>query len=403
MISSSPVLDKMLQMIRYFEIPQAPPRWFLNLILLPFLVTRSIWELVAYFAVGNFLPNPSYGLYIKRGYFLTRIFPLDIFARWDSHWYFSILKNGYQVPSDLRSTYSNLAFFPLYPYLVKSVGWLGLQLPDGFYVLFGLVLSNLLFLASAALLYRLIIVSLGFEESSASRALAFLIVFPTSFFFSTFYPESLFLFLTLAGFTFALEEKWLAAGICAALVILTKPTGVIVLIALIWLYMERRHWRLQDIRPSVAWFLLAPAAMLGHFYYLYLKSGHLFAFFDAMSAWGGVQLGMFNNPLQNLSSPFLDVFKIDLIFTLLFILCGLYILWKWPVKALGIFALLMCVVPLSTGLLVSISRYLSVSFPVFIFLGEKLKRKQCSDLLLAVFFALQIIYFAGWVNYYWIA
>jgi hypothetical protein len=393
----------MLQIKKYFEIPQAPPRWFLNFILFPFLVTRSIWELVAYFAVGNFLPNPSYALYIKRGYFLTRIFPLDIFARWDSHWYFSILKNGYQVPADLMSTYSNLAFFPLYPYLVKSVGWLGLQLPDGLYILFGLVLSNVLFLASAALLYRLIIVSLGFEESSASRALAFFIVFPASFFFSTFYPESLFLFLTLAGFTFALEEKWLPAGICAALVILTKPTGVIVLIALVWLYMEKRHWRLQDIRPSIAWFLLAPAALLLHFYYLYLKSGHLFAFFDAMTAWGGVQLSMFNNPLQNLSSPVLDVFKIDLIFTVLFILGGLYMLWKWPVKALGLFALLMCLVPLSTGLLVSISRYLAVSFPVFILLGEKLKRKELSDLLLAVWFALQIIYFAGWVNYYWIA
>jgi hypothetical protein len=79
------------------------------------------------------------------------------------------------------------------------------------------------------------------------------------------------------------------------------------------------------------------------------------------------------------------------------------LLWKWPLKAYGIFALLMILLALSTGLLVSISRYLLVSFPVFILLGEKLKRGKWFDLTTAVFFALQVIYFAGWVNYYWIA
>ncbi len=369
----------------------------------PFLITRFVWELVGFFAAGNFLSNPSYAIYFKRGYFLTRFFPLDIFTRWDSHWYFSILKFGYQAPVDLNTTYSNLAFFPLYPYLARSIGWLGLQLPDGFYVLVGLILSNLFFLGALALLYRLIITQLGFEEASARRAVGLLFVFPTSFFFSAFYPESLFLFLVLAGFTFALEEKWLPVGIAAALVILTKPTGVIVWAALAWLYMEKRHWKFQDIRTSVLWFGLAPLALLLHFLTLYLISGHVFAFFDAMSAWGGVQFSMFNNPFQNLTGPSLDVYKIDLVFTILFVVCSIFMLWKWPVKAYGVFALLMCLVPLFTGLLVSISRYLLVAFPVFIFLGERLRRREWSDAILAVWFALQVIYFAGWVNYYWIA
>ena len=63
----------------------------------------------------------------------------------------------------------------------------------------------------------------------------------------------------------------------------------------------------------------------------------------------------------------------------------------------------MILLALSTGLLVSISRYLLVSFPIFIFLGDKLKRREWFDFATAVFFALQVIYFAGWVNYYWIA
>ncbi len=392
----------MLRVRQFFEIPGAAPNWFWGILLFPFLITRSIFELVAYFAYGNYLPNPSYPRYIQRGFFITRIFPLDIFTCWDSAWYFSIVKNGYQASSDLRTVYSNMAFFPLYPYLVKSLGWLGLHLPDGYYVLAGLLLSNLCFLAALALLYRLILSSLGFSETAAMRTLVLLFAFPTAFFFSSFYPESLFLLLALAGFTFALQEKWLPAAICAALAVLTKSQGVLLVIALGWLYMEKRNWKLGEIRPSVAWFALAPLALLAHFYYLYLKSGHILAVFDSMAAWGRNQ-SIFSNPLQNLAGPTLDVFKIDLVLWIFFILCSVYLLWKWPVKAYGVFALLMCLLPVFTGLLVSVSRYLVVIFPVFILLGEKLERREVFLSLSLVWFALQVVYFAGWVNYYWIA
>jgi hypothetical protein len=393
-------MDRLKQ---FFEIPQAPRNWFWSVILFPFLVSRSIWVLIAYYASWNYLPHQDHLDNIKRGYFLTHIFLLDIFARWDSRWYFSILKNGYQPSANLRTMFSNLAFFPLYPYLVKSVGWFGIPLPDSLYTFLGLLLSNLCFLASAALLYRLAISSLGFDEDTAHRALTLLIVFPVSFFFSAFYPESLFLFLTLLAFTFALEEKWAWTGVCAALVIVTKPTGIVAVFALAWLYMEKKQWKLQNIRPSILWFVLAPIALLLHFYDLYLVSGHPFAFLDAMIAWGGIQPSAYLNPLQNLQSHVLDVFKIDLVLTILFLIAGFYILWKWPVKAYGIFALLMILLQLSTGLLISISRYLLVSFPIFILLGEKLKRGKWYDFTVAAFFALQVIYFAGWVNYYWIA
>ncbi|MCL4528763.1 MAG: hypothetical protein M1282_05060, partial [Chloroflexi bacterium] len=215
----------MIQVRQFFENPHAPRDWFWKSILFPFLVTRSIWVLVAYFATGNYLSNPSYITYVKRGYFLTRIFPLDIFARWDSRWYFSIIKDGYQAPVQWGTSYSNMAFFPLYPYLVKSLGWFGLDLPNGYYILVGLILSNLCFLASAVLLYKLIIGPLGFRHATAQRTLGLLLVFPASFFFASFYPESLFLFLTLAAFTLALQEKWLLTGVCTALAILARPQG----------------------------------------------------------------------------------------------------------------------------------------------------------------------------------
>jgi len=393
----------MFRLNRPPRLPSLPHGWLWEAVLFPFLVTRAAWELVAYYASGNFLPNPSYAALAKRGYFLTRFFPIDIFARWDSRWYFSILKHGYQPSADLDAQYSNMAFFPLYPYLVKSVGWLGVPLPDGAYILLGILLSNLCFIAAAALLYRLSVKHLGQDERAARRTLGLLFVFPSGFYLASFYPESLFLFLTLAAFTLALEERWTWSMLCAALLMLTKPTAVAPIFALGWLYMERRGWRLKEVRASAAGFLLPPLALWMHFYGLYLKSGDPFAFFNAMRAWGGLQAGVLEFHIRTLSKPVLDVYKIDLALTLIFLLGSLYVLWKWPLKAYGVFALAMLLLPLATGLLVSISRYLLVNFPLFVLLGEKLERREGYDLARAIGFALQIVYFAGWVNYYWVA
>lgn len=387
----------------FFAIPEAPRRWFLDSVLLPFVLTRLIWVLVGYFAYGNYVTNPSYEKYYKQGYFLTKYFLLDIFARWDARWYLSIIRDGYQPSADLTQYYSNLAFFPLYPYLVKSLGWLGLELPNAFYILAGLVLSNLLFILAMALLYRLIVVELGFEAGAAGRTLGLIFVFPAGFFFASFYTESLFLFLAVLGFTLALRENWAGVGIAAALGVLTRSQGAALLLALAWLYMEKRGWRLREVRPSVGWFALAPLALAAHFFHLYQVSGKPLAIFEAMSAWGRISVYNLSEPMRNLQGPRLDVFKIDLVLFVLFLGCSLYVLWKWKWKAFGIFALLMCLLPVYTGLLVSVSRYMAIIFPVFIVLGVKLEDRRAYEGLRAVWFALQVIYFAGFVNYYWIA
>jgi len=388
---------------QFFEIPEAPSGWFRNSILFPFLATRLVWVLIGHFAYGNYVTNPGYEKYYERGYFLTRFFILDMFSRWDARWYLSIIQDGYRPSVDLTEHYSNMAFFPLYPYLVKSLGWLGLDLPNAYYLLVGLILSNLLFVAAMALLYRLVVVELGSRPEAAERTLGLIFVFPAGFFFASFYTESLFLFLAVAAFTLAYRENWLATGILAALGVLTRSQGAVLLLALLWFYMENRSWHWREIRPSVGWFAIAPLALLAHFYYLYLKSGRILAVFEAMSAWGRIETYNLTDPFRNLQGPSLDVWKIDAVLFLIFFICSIYILWKWPVKALGIFAILMCFLPLYTGLLVSMSRYLAIIFPVFILLGQKLENRNAYLTIAATCFALQAVYFAGWVNYYWIA
>jgi len=393
-----------MQSIKNWLFPVGISRdWIWKVIFFPFFATRVCWILLAYFVSSNFLPNPTYVKYFDRGYFLTRIFPIDIFVRWDSAGYFSIIKNGYQPSSDIKTVYSNIPFFPLYPYLVKSIGWLGFSVPDGFYIAFGIFLSNILFLAAIIILYQIIILELGFSGPTAKRSIGLIFAFPTSFIFSCFYTESLFLFLSVASFYFAFKENWKWTAFLSAFLLLTRTQGVIVWAALLMLFIEKNKFRSKNIFVNFLWFIIAPVGLILHLLYLYQKTGYLFAPLVAMSAWGRNNSGILTNLQENLNGPGLDVFKIDLILTIIFIISSLIILIGWKYKSLGFLALILSVLPVSSGLLVSISRYLLPVFPVFIFFGKKLENQEIYSFVLILFYSFQILFFAGWVNYYWIA
>lgn len=372
----------------------------------PFVVTRLVWILAAAFAQGTFQPNPTYQEYAQQGGQLTRTFLLDIFAHWDAKFYLSIIREGYWPQTNLSEAYSNVAFFPLYPYLVKSFGWLGADLPVSAYLLIGVVLSNLCFLAGASVLYWLARNQLALSEEAARRGLLLLFAFPTSFYFSSFYTESLFFFLAVVGFAAGLARRWWLAGIAAALLAVTRFQGMAAAAALGLLYLETRGWRLSAIRADVLWFGLAPLLLGAHLYSLYTLTGDFLAPFTAVSAWERNQFGLLEGLRVQLEAPVLDVFKIEALLVLLFLGSGIYLLVRrgspYP-KALAVYAILLSILPVSTGLVTSSARYLVVIFPVFLFLGEKLSGSRWFELLCAVWFALQVLYFAGWANYYWIA
>ncbi len=376
--------------------------WFLQYILFPFLSTRLGLLLISFYASGNYLANPTYQKYVDRGFFLTRIFPIDIFARWDSAAYFSIITRGYSPSSDIRTVYSNIAFFPLYPYLVKSFGWLGIHLPDGFYVAFGVLLSNLFFVAAGVLLFRLITIDLGFSEIAAGRTIGLLIFFPTSFIFSSFYTESLFLLLLITGTRFALNSRWKSVAFISFLLLLARAQGLVVWGIFLLLYLEKRKWNIRKLDSGLVWQIMAPVGLILHLVYLYNMTGEPLAPFTAMTAWGRANTTILENLRENLASPYLDVYKIDLVLTLIFVAISLAILVKWPVKSFGLLALSLSVLPVASGLLVSVSRYLLLVFPVYVYAATKLEKPEVYDTVRFIFFALQVTYFTGWVNYYWI-
>lgn len=151
--------------------------------------------------------------------------PLDLnsWNRWDAPHYLYIAQNGYTSHGDPANF---IVFPPLYPVIVKFVDLIFNNL-----VFSGILISNILFIAGSLIFY--ILVKNEFNEKTATRTLVILNVFPTSYFFSIPYTESLFFFLIILSFYFLKENKLWKTGIAGSLGFLARTMGIILLPALI--------------------------------------------------------------------------------------------------------------------------------------------------------------------------
>ena len=109
----------------------------------------------------------------------------DTFARYDSGWYFGIARHGYDFVEGGRN---NLAFFPVYPLLMRYVG---LALGGGQQNLYlaGVIISWVAYVLAMVMLYRLGRTYL--PRATAERAVVFASVFPFAFFYGVVYSEAL--------------------------------------------------------------------------------------------------------------------------------------------------------------------------------------------------------------------
>lgn len=314
---------------------------------------------------------------------------VDMHNRWDSYWYLDIVKNGYYLRTD--STLSNVAFFPLYPLLIKIAG----TILGGHFVLAGwLVSMGFLFLA-CTFFYKFL--QEFHPDIEPEWPIILMLVFPTAFFFNIIYTESLFLFLTLAVFYYAFKKQFWLAGLFAFLGAAAHSNGIFLALPILWKIWETFGWRSifsQKILPV----FLAPLATAGFFAYSAWKFHDLLLFFKLESAWGrSFKLNM--DHFQFFSHPSIVNFAIDIFFTLLIITVVILVYRKLsPLYA--IFMSLTVLSALTSGTLMSIGRYSLVLFPMFILLAS-VKNKTFQQAWIfgsTLFLALDIMLF---VNNYW--
>jgi hypothetical protein len=207
-------------------------------------------------------------------------------VNFDGEHYLSIALRGYQ---DLTYFY-----FPLYPLIVRYfTNFLGGDHTK--LVLTGLLLSNLSIFIALIGFWKLIL--LDYKRKVAVVAIILLLLFPTSFYFGSFYTESLFFALTVWSFYFARKKRWILAGMLGAFSTATRIVGLALLPALMveaWLHFAKATrgkeiWEIGVIRKNwkkVVGICLAPMGIIAYMWFLKVETGDPLEFFHSVFIFG---------------------------------------------------------------------------------------------------------------------
>ncbi|WP_058834762.1 hypothetical protein [Luteimonas abyssi] len=281
----------------------------------------------------------------------------------DASWYLSIIQSGYEARPFDASQQANWAFFPLHPMLWGSLVHLGVAPALG-----GILLAHLLLLAGLFQLHRW--VQLVRDRASADRAVFCVALFPTAYFFSLPWTESLFLLLSASALLAIARRQWGRASAWGALLSATRPTGAL-MAALLW-------WEGRDGRrlPSPRIWLFAALAGTGLLLFmgwLWLKTGNPLAFADIQSAWGRDGGSLTKHFRRWVADPLLiaDPWNLRWInnSALLLALAAAVWLWRTGQRGLALLTFFTVLAPWSTGTLVSMGRYVLTCLPVFLALA----------------------------------
>ena len=226
---------------------------------------------------------------------------------WDGWFYLGIVGSGYQA-DPVAGAYTNVAFPPLYPALVKV-----LSLPVPQYAgLVGVLVANVAFLLALGLFVRLGTLYIGRRRASLSAAL--LVIYPFASVFAMAYTESLFLLLMFAMFLAAERRHRAWAGIFFALAVLSRTQGVVLILPLAILMLRQDRWRPN---VSMLWLALGPLAAAAFLAYISSVTGSTTAFLDATEAWGRTGIGTYapGQTMGTALTPYLGALLLTLLAT----------------------------------------------------------------------------------------
>ena len=211
---------------------------------------------------------------------------LQPWRNWDGHWYWLAVREGYGYHTAVT------AFFPLYPMLLYAGDWL----LDGRIELAGVLISNAALLGALFLLYQLI--ATDFPRPVVRRALLYLALFPTAYYFSAVYSESLFLLLSVGCLLAARRDRWWIAGALGFLAALTRSHGILLTLPLAIMFLQQQGWHPLRWRSNPMAIALVPAGLMSYLVYLRSIWDDPFVTLQAQKGWDRYSA----NPIQALQA-----------------------------------------------------------------------------------------------------
>ncbi|MBV9720259.1 MAG: glycosyltransferase family 39 protein [Candidatus Eremiobacteraeota bacterium] len=319
---------------------------------------------------------------------------LAVWGRWDAVHYLDIATQGYQG--------TDMAFFPLFPLLIRLVGSLA-----GSHLIAGLLISNASFFFGLLYLYKLL--EHEFDRAVARRAIFYVSIFPTAVYFAAVYTESLFFMLTVATFYYMREHRWWLAGVLGFFAALTRVEGVLLIVPFVieWWAQGRRSGTKGLFNLAAA--VLIPLGLGVYMAYLWVLRADPLYFSHVQVHWNRhlappwVSLAnAFGKLLHGPGAQLVAHQSLEIAFTLLLI--GVLIAgWHALRPSYIAYMALSILVPMSTSNLMSMPRFALVVFPMFAILARWGERPWVNNIILAFSLPLLGLFTVLFADWYWVA
>jgi hypothetical protein len=345
----------------------------------------------------------------------------DTFARYDSGYFEGIAWGGY---APLAGGRSNIAYFPVYPLLIRYVGRVFGRHHATFYIT-GIGIAWVSFVLAMVALYYL--ARLDLPRRRAERAVLLTAIFPFAFFFGVAYSEATFLLFAVLAFYGFRTRRWVLGGLCGAVATATRVPGIMMLPALAWVALETTSasaTAASAAAPSISapWIrpphprdrlwaafglLLAASGFAAYCFYIYHLTGNPFEWASTLQRWGYHPGGapwlaparligrLLTHPYAYLTTD--PMAPYDTLYGVTGITFVLLIPFVWMKlgAGYGLYMLMNLWLPLSSGVFEGVGRYCSVLFPAFLWLATIQSRTLSTAIvvLFALFYTLGLALF----------
>jgi hypothetical protein len=296
----------------------------------------------------------------------------DTFARYDTGYFQDIAWGGYAPAPGGRS---NIAYFPVYPLLIRWIGEL-FGHHHAIYYLTAVGIAWVSFVLAMVVLYYL--ARLDLPEEPSQRAVLLMTIFPFSFFYGVAYSEATFILFTLLAFYLFRTKRFVLGGICGGIATATRVPGILIWPALAWIAWRTAAPSREERVRALAGLVLVSSGFLAYSAYIYSLTGNPLEWAATLQRWGYYPGGspwmapvklvrmLATHPYQYLAGDRMAPY--DMLYGLTGILFVLSIPFVWIRfgAGYGVFMLLNLYLPFSSGVFEGIGRYCSVLFPAFI-------------------------------------
>lgn len=335
---------------------------------------------------------------------------LEQYMKWDANNYIRIATGGYRYHVE-DGNFTTLAFFPLYPWLIRIVNVLFRDLRIS-----GMILSSVLYAGSCSFLYKLF--TIDYSKSTAQRAIIFLSVFPHALFFGTMMNESMLLFTSAATLYYIRTHKWHLAGIFGALAAMSRMAGILLAVpaAAEWLeeYKIFEKLKNKDIKTvwkyfysKGLWIFLMLSGTAVYLFCNYKTTGEWFKFLEYQntiwnngSTYFGSCINMIFHKACSAGESNRFAIWVPEMLSIVFVIAALIYGLRRNKNMYSAFLAVYIIINAGFKWPISVARYMACAIPAFLFLADFSERHKWSEPIITASMAVGLgVYLVGYLTW----